>query len=389
MTATPIESPTSSRDIDAPADSGFVARPTYQLHSLPLSYRWEVTRRHPYYNIFWKNARDYYQYHREELNADDPDTFLSTCALIALQSIGVSGEPPDPVTEFTELDQSVLNSAWLSGAVHPISVRGLASMLIANCPPNTLKYLGAALFEASLDDVPDQLPRRQQKALDLMLADVSGLDVYFDGPFVAINPAASGRDVLKALDELMRQWKQRYGLPETRNRSEKYSEYLRVWDLREGWSMGVYDRAKEMTFKEIAKKLRKSISTIAKHYQNAFQLVVGHGYSAELWYRLFGPTKITALTSGIRGDVSDRRPLKSRTPRPIPKTRVTPPGKGASAVDFARSKKDFGNDARELFDAIQVAILRGDSDAQILEKLNLSKRALELTTYLRRRQEDA
>lgn len=390
MTTAPITATESEPRTNPSDDSGFATRPPFQLQSLPIEYRWEVTRRHPYYDIWWKNAARYYQYYREESD-DDFNSLLDTFALVALQSIGVSAMPPDPATEFSDLDASSLNSAWLSGAVHPISIRGLASMLIDSCSSDTLKYLGTILFEASLDDIPDQLPRRQQKSLQLMLADIPGLNVYFDGPFVALNPAASSRDVLKALEALMRQWKQQYGLGETRNRSDKYADFLQVWDLREGWHRGIYDRTKEKTFKEIARQLKKSVSTISKHYQRAFELIIGHHYSAQLWYRLFGPIKITALTSGIRGTVSDRRPLKSRTPRPVPSSIVVPLQRKGPDSDISELRQVSGDDAEtgELLEAIQGALVRGDTDAQILEKLGLSERALKLITYLRHRYQDA
>ena len=38
------------------AAHGIVARPLFQLRSLPIRFRWEVTRRHPYYQVWWKAA---------------------------------------------------------------------------------------------------------------------------------------------------------------------------------------------------------------------------------------------------------------------------------------------------------------------------------------------
>ncbi len=40
-------------------DQHFVSRPPYQLRTLPLEYRWEATRRHPYYQAFWLIDQDH------------------------------------------------------------------------------------------------------------------------------------------------------------------------------------------------------------------------------------------------------------------------------------------------------------------------------------------
>lgn len=39
---------------------GLVPRPPFQLRSLPIEFRWEVTRRHPYYQAWWILAKRHY-----------------------------------------------------------------------------------------------------------------------------------------------------------------------------------------------------------------------------------------------------------------------------------------------------------------------------------------
>ena len=46
---------------------GIIPRPEGQLQDLPLRLRWEATRRHPYYLVFWLNALLYQQGEIEEL----------------------------------------------------------------------------------------------------------------------------------------------------------------------------------------------------------------------------------------------------------------------------------------------------------------------------------
>jgi hypothetical protein len=48
-----------------PADSDaandiLVNRPPFQLRSLPVPVRWEVSRRHPYYLLAWERAGDHH-----------------------------------------------------------------------------------------------------------------------------------------------------------------------------------------------------------------------------------------------------------------------------------------------------------------------------------------
>jgi integrase len=82
-----------------------VARLPFQLRSLPIQYRWEVTRRHPYYQSLWLLARAYY---RNEPVESEVEPVFHQIAVAILGTIGVSGEPPDPATEFAELADLII-----------------------------------------------------------------------------------------------------------------------------------------------------------------------------------------------------------------------------------------------------------------------------------------
>jgi hypothetical protein len=113
-----------------PGEQGvFLGRPLFQLRSLPIPMRWEVTRRHSYYQIFWKSAAAHYQ---GRPASSEVEEFLRQAAVTCLAAIGVTAEPPDPAREYGELESAGLEAAWLSGAVHPISLRGMAALLIAS-----------------------------------------------------------------------------------------------------------------------------------------------------------------------------------------------------------------------------------------------------------------
>lgn len=213
-------------------DFGVLPRPVFQLRSLPIAYRWEVSRRHPYYQMWWQPARAKHRNHEVQVPAEE---FLRQAAVVILAAIGVTGEPPDPSTEFSELESDELNQAWLTGALHPISFRGMAGALLAALPKEALGHVGMLMVEASCDDVEGEPPKKIASMLSLTTLDKPGLDDYADEPLVSINPAASTRQLREALETLLPEWKEDRGLVEQRSRADKYDAYLRVWDLREGW----------------------------------------------------------------------------------------------------------------------------------------------------------
>src|SRR5262245_42832024 len=128
------------------ANDLLVHRPPFQLRSLTVPMRWEVSRRHPYYLLAWECARDH---HRRVPCDDEVDSRLRELALVHLAAIGVSGEPPDPGSRFSEIESKQLQPAWLSGAVHPITLRGLTALLIAALPQDVLGELSDLFLQAS------------------------------------------------------------------------------------------------------------------------------------------------------------------------------------------------------------------------------------------------
>ena len=169
-----------------------LARPPYQLRSLPIPVRWEATRRHPYYQIYWSYADEYY----ERGPSDDLDIqLMQRGAFAMLASIGVSGRPPAPVTEFGQIDAGQANLAWLSGAVHPVTLRGLAGILLAWLPKDGAAKLAELLCVAAQAEQPDQPPKVMQALEALERVRMPAFDHFPNEPFVSINPAASERQV--------------------------------------------------------------------------------------------------------------------------------------------------------------------------------------------------
>ena len=125
------------------------------------------------------------------------------------------------------------NAAWLSGAVHPVSLRGLAGILIAFLSKETLQSLRDVFQHAAREDTDEQ-PASKIEAIHALLAlGHSDLDTFPEEPFVSINPAASERQIIDSIGQLLRQWKSDLQLGQRRNRTDRYDEYLQVFDLRE------------------------------------------------------------------------------------------------------------------------------------------------------------
>ena len=204
-----------------------------------------------------------------------------------------------------------------------------------------------------------------------------GWNNYPSEPIVSINPTASTRQLKAAIECQLKGWKDERKLSDQRDRSDKYADYLEVWDLREGWTGSTYDRAREQRMKQIALSVKRSIPTVSSQYQSAFEIITGYPYSPEMWARIIGPRKISGLWEGATGWVSRHRPLKSRSAQPVPESRLNAPLDALGAISTS------DNEMVNLVLDIQSLIDRGSSDQEILENLELPSEATDLVAYFR------
>ena len=297
-----------------------------------------------------------------------------------LAAIGVSGRPPAPTTQFEELGDFA-NVSWLSSSVEPITLRGLATLLVAALPKETAAVLGMAFLEAACEDKEGEAPKVWQAIDTLTRSEKPDLDQFIDEPIVAINPAASARQVTSDIQELLRRWKAERGLGEKRDRSDKYDDYLTVWDLREGWLDGGYDSQRERRLSSIAADLKLPVPTIHNHYRKAFELITGHVYSPEHWFRLFGPLKFSVFFCAAPGPVSPHRPTKSRSKRDVPMTTL-----GANVADMAAGSE--GTAAHQIVPQIWEMIAAGMSNQEILAELEYGPEAAPAIDRMRSRRDE-
>ncbi|MEQ8854386.1 hypothetical protein [Gimesia sp.] len=297
------------------SDSAFapLPRPQFQLRSLPPGMRWEVTRRHPIYQNFWNDASLTQITDPQELSLRQ---LVNEGRLAMLAMIGFSGDPISPETEFTELDSETLPS-WMSGAIQPISFRGLTGLLLAYLPEDVIQQI-AELFQSDSGAEEDH---RIESLLRLHEIPAPFLDQYPDELILSVSPTASVRNLTDDMSAVLESFRRERNISARRNREDLYSSYLQVWDLREGWESGTYVSGRERRLTDIAAELQESLTTIHNWYKRAFELITGHRYSPEHWFRVFGPLKFIDFEGVLElGEILLRRPRRSPTPRAITDT---------------------------------------------------------------------
>jgi hypothetical protein len=369
------------------AESWIVPRPPQILMELPFAYRWEVTRRHPYYLRFWEFA---HRFHQQPSNDPTRRGLEETAALI-LRGIGVSGDPTSPATSAEGLGAGNLSQAWEGGAVAQTTFRALLGILLLELPPELRGQVGQ-LFLASQQAEGDPQQQKHDLVSALCRLKHPALDAFPNRPLVGINLHAPQRVITEAVESFVRKWKEETGIPERRRRDDKLDEYLAVWDRREGWVGDHYDVAREQTLREIAKERTLAVSTTANQYRSAFYLIFGQDYTPELWSRVLGCLKICEFVDPQQMPKRTLlRPWRSPQPRLVPESALQPAGMEENRRGIlntvAISQAEIGS--LELQLDIQELIALGRSNKEISELLEMtSETASDLIDYLRARRQD-
>jgi len=357
---------------DHPLD--IIPRPPGQLHDFPIDIRWEVTRRHPYYLAFWEEVRRY----RQGQLGDSPEHMLfGYAAALVLGAIGVSGEPVDPALPFSEIIGHEDDPSFLSGSVQPMTLRSVVAMLLTTLPPEERAFVGSLLLNSGAADYKRKTDYFNQTAtLDQLRRTPSpALDSFPLAPLFYIHLGASQRTIARDVEDQVRRWKARRELQSNKIHSAKLAEYLKIWDLRTGWSDGRYDRTREHQFDAIARKLKIPISTLFSRYRIAFEFITGHSFKLELWWQIFGPLKFGKLCGEMAGAyaASAFRRINSPVRRPVPDSVLSggdDGGRKQSTVESARVQKS-GIPWTELRLDLLDLIERGQSDEAIAQHLEV------------------
>jgi hypothetical protein len=373
-----------SESMDPSPDSelGLVYRPAGQLHDYPIDVRWEVSRRHPYYLGFWELAS---HHHQNKLGDHPLDAWRGKLAVVMLQAIGVSGEPISPDTGAEKLTEGDHDPRFLTGTVQPVTMRAVIAMMLAALPTREQRDVSLLLSMASDDehrvqeDDESRAFQRELAVMELKKLTSTALDSVPDVPLFYVHLGASQRSITRDLECQVRAWKKKRNIGTCKVQTEKLTEYLAVWDLREGWIGSGYDRSRGLTLAKVTTRLRTgAISTTSNRYRTAFRMITGHEFSPDLWWRLFGPLQFPEMSVDSTAVLSAplRRRFRAPMPRPVPDSKVSPrrltdESRASGIVEAGATVRD-GIDWTTLKMDLEEQIDKGLSDEDIAEKLELA-----------------
>lgn len=354
-----------------------VVRPEGPFQALDAKERWELTRRHPYYLILWESAA-------APDGSDDLRLAMQHAARAILRAIGVGIVYPSPGTSWEEINQGELAAYWLKGAISRVTVRNVVAILLRFLQPNDKLRIADMLTRSANATDPKEILGLANEVCQGDLPDRMLPEIV-----VTINPNASQTAIKEAVETAVRDIKAEHQIPERRRRGDKLEEYLSVWDRREGWTGTEYGNPHEHQLNVVARDLGITTSTAMNRYRSAFENIVGHEYSPDLWAATMGLVKLSRFTAGDTAILSRRRPLNPRTRRDVPESTLTAtrpntehwlPAAGVMAVD---------GDAILLAEDVKELIRLGRQNSQIIAELELNPaHADHLIEFLRDRVSD-
>jgi len=357
-----------------------LVRPSGQLDQFSPEDRWEVTRRHPYYQLLWETAG-------ADPADDGAQQLMQKCARIILQSIGVASVYPRPSTPWAELNGDDIASAWGSGAISRVTVRSVVAMLAGGAITSEAKRLIADILLRSTELDPNNSAQSYRFVEEITQEHPQHLNLMLPELIIRLNPELPQRAVTRAVEDFLRQHKTERQIPEHRRRDDKLADYLRVWDLREGWTGAEYDNRKELSLKEVAQLLKLSTSTVMNRYRSAFRSIFGHEYSSGRWLQAMGVLKLSKFGGGEQSRVAARRPMNDSHRRDVPES-VISPGSHVDQPGMLQVAGVRSSDIEtvELADDIRTLIDAGRENDEIISELGLqSELASDLIEALRHR----
>jgi DNA-binding CsgD family transcriptional regulator len=344
---------------------GLLGRFPGHLRALPLKYRWEITRRHPYYLMAWESTC-------QTIMPGEADLLMQEAHRVILGAIGVSGPMVAPDTPFDALVSQNGESppAWLSHSVQPLTLRGLTGLLLAHLSAHTRNQL-AELFRSSVDGGEDRADCLIQALLHLQTLESTDLDSFADQPIVAISPHLTVNALTVDIRTFLNEWRDRHGIAEQRVRADKFDEYFAVWDAREGWTGAGYELGDNRRLIEVARRLGITPTTARNQYYAAFELITGHRYSVANWLRVCGPVKYPTDLIVELNETAFRRRVQTRGTRaPVPESVLTSNEDNARISDQIQAEND---DAAiwELQEDFQTLLRLGRTDMEIAQELEI------------------
>lgn len=352
-----------------------------ELMQLPDKYRWEFTRRHPYYVLYAKYARPDYVPENEDTQ------ILAEVGRAVMGAFGITdaypaGTPYDEIPGGRELGRD-----WTNGAVFRPTLKNLASTLALLLPQQELANVGHLLTELARDD-DQSLERRKELLRPFLESETPELN-QMPPLMLSINPHASQRAIVAVVENLVRNWKAELEVGETRPRLELLDETLAVWDLKEGWLGDRYDVTEEKTLAEVGSQLHLEVSEVRRRYAAAFRRIFGRDYDPDVWSGSFAAMKLLPLVGG--GGIprrTKRRPWAKKDLGKKAGRKNARPDRGRGNRRTSMVRERFAHEMPELAHDIDVLLGQGKSDDEILEELELREAFRTFVEYYRSRRDD-
>lgn len=257
-------------------------RPERHLDRLTLEFRWESTRRHPAYLQLWETKRTAQQMSPpvtwQEVRQNED--IISAC-----NAIRVVSEPVDPALSFEELSALDPSDLFHCNALQPVTVKMMLGTIGKHLSSDSLRRV-AASFSRLADGKDGTLDHNDALIAfaDIINSVEPEMEAVIPGPFYVVSPVAPREQWQEDMARCQSHWREQLNLESSRDRARDYPNYLRAWDLTEGFSEGRYHRDRATSFAEAGRELGKDESTIRRWYHRAFFLITGHDFSNENWH---------------------------------------------------------------------------------------------------------
>jgi hypothetical protein len=264
-------------------------RTTPEIRRLPAVYRWEFLRRHPDYHKCWQWANKYRRDYLK-LPPNDPqrqELEWRKCEIAAGILSRLTGyawilEYPDPSLSAQELS----SRGWLSldgrDNVHAPTFATLVEAMLIGLPPNVRGIIGSILGGSiKAEDAAEEMLARIE-SLYQVAARTPELQARPDG-LLSYNLHAPLRAIREEAACLIREQQERHGVKEARRRHEMLPVILKVWDMREGWQNGHYEKSASQTLKQIQSEIGIPFQTALDRYKSAYQLIIAEDYEPLHW----------------------------------------------------------------------------------------------------------
>ena len=324
--------------------------------------------------------------HHSQTETSPEECLYNKFASVVMQNLGIGIAPPHPGSAAADLGLKDLAKHWSEGAIAPISFSAMVASLIKDLPIETRRLVGEFFIESAV--LVEDMSAKNYELIGRLIRSIDpSLHCYPNRAIIGINLFAPQRAIVAAIKSFVKAKKTELDIPEQRRRFEKMEEYLKVWDLREGWVKDHYEIDAELGFASISRNRSDPERTVANNYYSAFEMISGHKYSFEKWVRLSVFSKIMTQKSlsAIR-----RRIFRDPLTRPKPSIRTIP----ASTVspNFEELVSD-ANDSKELFLSLETIwdieslIPLGNTNYEIIQKLGMidAAAANEFITNIRNR----